>query len=108
MMSLPPSRFTAALVLCLAALSIAGRARGEELSGTEFYERKIRPLLAKRCYECHSRSAKRPEGGLLLDTSAGVRAGGENGAILNAEKPDASLLLEVVRYNGDIQMPPTG
>ena len=37
-----------------------------------------------------------------------MRAGGENGAVLNAEKPDASLLLQVVRYDADIQMPPGG
>jgi hypothetical protein len=103
-------RFTTAILVSLAALAFVGgsSARAGEPADLEFYERKIRPLLANRCYECHSKDSKRPEGGLLLDTSAGVRAGGENGAILNADKPDASLLLEMVRYDGDIQMPPDG
>lgn len=101
--------FTVAVILSLSASAIIGsRAGGQEHSGLEFYERKIRPLLVDRCYECHSKSAKRPDGGLLLDTSSGVRAGGENGAIIDVETPDASLLLEAVRYEGDIQMPPTG
>jgi hypothetical protein len=95
-----------ALLAGLAAL--AGAARGQEPSAGEFFERKIRPLLANRCYECHSHKAKRPEGGLLLDTSAGIRAGGDNGKLISADKLDASLLLEVIRYDGDLQMPPGG
>jgi hypothetical protein len=74
----------------------------------EFYERKIRPLLTERCYECHSRGSKRLEGGLALDTRAGISAGGENGPIINSNKPDESLILAVVNYDGDIQMPPAG
>jgi hypothetical protein len=102
--------FTAAILLGMTALAlvVGDSARADEPADLEFYERKIRPLLANRCYECHSKDSKRPEGGLLLDTSAGVRAGGENGAIINADKPDTSLLLEMVRYDGDIQMPPAG
>jgi hypothetical protein len=93
-------------VVALAAL--AGLCRADDVTGTEFFERKIRPLFAKHCFECHARTAKRPEGGLLLDTTAGIRKGGENGPVLNADKPAASMLLELVRYDGDIQMPPGG
>lgn len=100
--------FKAAVLSLTMAMIVVGRACGEEPSSTEFYERKIRPLLAARCYECHSRSAKRPEGGLLLDSSAGVRSGGENGLLFDVDNPDASLLLEVIRYDRDIQMPPDG
>ena len=84
-----------------------------DTAGIEFFESKIRPILAARCYECHARSAKHAEGGLLLDSAAGIRTGGENGVLFAATKPeaaksDAGLLLEVVRYDGDIQMPPDG
>src|SRR5947207_193721 len=34
--------------------------------GSAFFERNIRPLLAQRCYECHSKQAKKPRGGLTL------------------------------------------
>ncbi|MEY2428582.1 MAG: hypothetical protein QOJ40_1467, partial [Verrucomicrobiota bacterium] len=74
----------------------------------EFFERKIRPLLAERCYACHSAEAEKLKGGLLLDTKEGMLKGGESGkpAIIpgNAE---ASLLIEAIRYkNEDLQMPP--
>jgi hypothetical protein len=74
----------------------------------DFYERKIRPLMARRCYECHSRQAKRIEAELSLDQRAGVRQGGESGPIVNSAVPDESLLLKVVGFDGEIQMPPTG
>src|SRR6478735_713837 len=44
-----------------------------------FFESKIRPLLAARCYECHAQSAKQVQGGLRLDTRAEILAGGESG-----------------------------
>src|SRR5207248_5918470 len=42
--------------------------------GAEFFEKKIRPVLASRCVSCHSSSS--PSGGLALDTNAGLRKGG--------------------------------
>lgn len=95
------------LGLCAAFSSALARAQ-ESKQDADFYERKIRPLLAQRCYECHSRSSKRPEGGLTLDTRAGVIKGGESGPIINSDNAGESLLLQVVGYAGDIQMPPTG
>jgi hypothetical protein len=99
-------------VLAMAALGLPSAGVAAEKLATpadiEFYERKIRPLLAERCYECHSATAKRVEAGLALDTQAGVRKGGENGPLINSTKHDASLLLDVVAFEGDIQMPPTG
>src|SRR5688572_6150379 len=74
----------------------------------DHFERKIRPLLSKHCYECHSAEAKPLHGGLRLDTRAGVKQGGDNGPALEAGKPDESLLIAALRYKGDIQMPPDG
>jgi hypothetical protein len=101
------------IAILAATISACGAAYAREGKPTaaadvEFYERKIRPLLAAKCYECHAQSAKRPEAGLLLDTSAGVRRGGENGPLVDPQKPAGGLLLDVVRYNADIQMPPEG
>ena len=64
-------------------------------------------MLVEHCLECHSASAKELKGSLALDTSAGVRAGGDTGPAIVAGKPGESLLIEVVRYaNPDLQMPP--
>ena len=72
----------------------------------EFFEKQIRPILAERCYECHS-AEKKQKGGLSLDTREAVLKGGDTGPSLIAGDAEKSLLIEAVRYkNHDLQMPP--
>lgn len=73
---------------------------------TEFYERKIRPLLIKHCYACHSESGKKQEGGLLLDRRSGWITGGDSGKSVLPGEPNESLLIKAVRHSDEIQMPP--
>jgi hypothetical protein len=74
-------------------------------AGLEFFEKSVRPLLVKRCYECHAKDDV--DGGLNLDSKAGVLKGGDTGAVVVAGEPDKSLLIEAIRYqNRDLQMPP--
>src|SRR5688572_13169181 len=80
-------------------------ARGEE--PVDFFEKRIRPLFAEHCSECHSAGAKKVKGGLRLDSRDGVIKGGENGAAIVPGKPDESLLITAVRYHDkDLRMPP--
>ena len=73
------------------------------------FERKIRPLLHRHCYECHSANAKTLRGCLRLDTAAGVRKGGDSGPLFIPGKPAESLLVAVVKHEDqDYQMPPRG
>ncbi|QEG42609.1 PSD1 and planctomycete cytochrome C domain-containing protein [Roseimaritima ulvae] len=74
----------------------------------EYFERKIRPLLSQHCYECHSADADTVHAGLLLDSAQAIAAGGDSGPLLTAGKPEQSLLIKTIRYDGDIQMPPQG
>ncbi|MGD1073111.1 MAG: PSD1 and planctomycete cytochrome C domain-containing protein [Bryobacteraceae bacterium] len=77
--------------------------------GTEFFEKEIRPVLADKCYGCHSSKLKSPMGGLVLDTNAGVRTGGNGGPVIVPGNPAASRLLKALSYNEtDLRMPPTG
>lgn len=71
-----------------------------------FFENKIRPVLAKHCYECHAEGAKKLGGKLLLDSAAGLLQGGESGPALLPGKPAESLLLQALRYEGGLEMPP--
>jgi len=74
-----------------------------------FFESKVRPLLHRRCGECHSTETGPENGELVLDSSAGLKRGGSRGAAVVAGKPEASLLLQAVTYrNPDLQMPPDG
>ena len=76
----------------------------------EFFEKKIRPLLAAKCYSCHSRRAKKLQGSLQVDSHAALLAGGDSGPAIVPGKPEQSLLIAAVQYAPDAQfeMPPQG
>ena len=77
----------------------------ETRSGEIFFETEIRPLLARRCYECHGE--KKSKSGLRLDSAARFAQGGDSGALIVAGAPEKSLLLQVIRRTDpDLQMPP--
>jgi hypothetical protein len=74
-----------------------------------FFETKIRPVLATKCYACHSSKLPSPMGGLVLDSRAGVLKGGTLGPAIVPGKPEESRLLKALRYTDPkLQMPPTG
>ena len=76
---------------------------------TDFFEKKIRPVLSMSCYECHSAKSKSLKAGLLLDRKAGWVRGGKNGAVIHPGKPDESILMNALKYdNHELQMPPSG
>ncbi len=76
-----------------------------DAAATEFFEKSVRPLLVKHCYECHA--AGEANGGLTLDSRDGVLRGGDSGPAVVPGNPEKSLLIEAVRYqNPDVQMPP--
>ena len=80
-------------------------------SGAEldFFERKVRPLFVEHCYECHSAVSGKSKGGLLLDSRQGWQTGGDSGPAIVPRDPEASLLLQAIRYtNPDLEMPPDG
>jgi hypothetical protein len=70
----------------------------------EFFENKIRPLLAERCFECHG--TEKQKSGLRLDSREAILLGGEMGPAAAAGNPAESLLLDAVEYRGDLEMPP--
>ncbi|WP_235034032.1 PSD1 and planctomycete cytochrome C domain-containing protein [Roseiconus lacunae] len=80
------------------------RATPEQL---EFFEKEVRPLLIKHCYECHSVDADRLEAGLTLDSRAAMIHGGDSGAAVIPGDADQSLLIEAVRFES-YEMPPKG
>jgi hypothetical protein len=65
-------------------------------------------VLVQQCYKCHSATAEKVKGGLLLDTRAGLLRGGDSGkpSVIPGD-PQHSLLLAAIRYTDqDLQMPP--
>ena len=77
----------------------------ESAAKVRFFETKIRPLLAKRCFKCHGE--EKQQGGLRVDAGANLLKGGESGPSIVPGRPDESILIESVRYES-FEMPPDG
>jgi mono/diheme cytochrome c family protein len=72
----------------------------------EFFETRIRPLLAKNCFSCHT-SAK--QGGLEMVSREAFLKGGNSGPAVKPGEPEQSLLIQAVRHtHAKLKMPPTG
>jgi len=104
-----PIAYLSLLILPAADGPPQGPAPAFAAADISFFEAKVRPLLARSCYSCHSASAKRPKGGLRLDSRAAILHGGDGGAALVPGHPEKSLLVDAVRYRNEaLQMPPKG
>ena len=103
-------RLSASLALWLltAALAAAEAPKdgGSTPEGVEFFEKNVRPVLVEHCQKCHG-SAKQ-FAGLRLDSRQAMIEGGENGPVLVPGDPDQSPMIQAIRHEGDVRMPPKG
>ena len=91
--------------LLVFATVVTGSTLASAGDDVDFFEKKIRPVLVDHCYKCHSSESDEAAGGLLLDSSAGMRQGGETGPAVVPKDLDESLLLSAIEYR-DLEMPP--
>jgi hypothetical protein len=80
-------------VLALFGLAAAGK-------DAAFFETRIRPVLAKRCYSCHGQMEM---AGLRLDSRERMLRGGKSGPAVVPGKAEGSLLVAAVET---AKMPP--
>ncbi len=102
----PLMKFLCLVYITLLAQALSGVALCSSHEGVEFFETKIRPLLAAQCFACHGQ--KLQMAGLNLSTAAAFLKGNEKGPIVSKEDPQSSRILEVIGYEGKIKMPPSG
>jgi len=95
---------SAILFVALVALACASPAYAAEVSPGDFFETKIRPLLAANCFQCHG--PKKQESDLRLDRREMAMKGSADGPVIVPGKPEKSPLIKAVNYHGDIKMPP--
>src|SRR5215472_1511248 len=90
-----------------AALAILMATAGPALcsDAADFFETRVRPVLAKNCYACHT-DAKM--GGLQLDSREHALKGGKGGPVIVPGDPEKSRMVEAVRQTGKLKMPPSG
>src|SRR4051794_4191878 len=81
--------------------------RADEASDArDFFELRIRPVLAKNCFACHTSSSL---GGLQLDSRESMLKGGNSGPAIVPGKPEQSLLIQAVSHtHARLKMPPQG
>src|SRR5262245_30313222 len=83
--------------------------RAVEPDGTEFFEKRVRPVLVEHCYACHSGQAKEPKSGLRLDSRTAALKGGARGPAIVAGDVAKSRLVHAISYTDvDLSMPPRG
>lgn len=105
-MKSPGTMYRSFVALCAAA-SLAQGAETFTRAQLDFFENSIRPVLAEKCYACHSSKAEKLKGNLLLDSREGTRQGGDNGPAVVPGDLDKSLLIQAIRYrDSDTAMPP--
>ena len=71
----------------------------------DFFESRIRPILANNCFGCHTSSAL---GGLRVDSLQALLKGGASGTALVPGDPVKSPLIQAVLQTGDLKMPKGG
>jgi hypothetical protein len=100
----------AIMMASLLVYSTPARAEEKEPTAeqTEFFEKKIRPVLVEKCYSCHSHQAKKVKGKYYLDSREGIRKGGESGdaAIVPGDPEKSALIKMIKRVDEDEAMPP--
>ncbi len=99
-------RHRLAIALVFGFLLSSAATEANEAAGRAFFENRIRPVLVEHCYECHSASSEKLGGKLFLDSKPGWEKGGESGAAIRSGDPEASLLLDALRWEHDLEMPP--
>ena len=95
-------------LLSLSACLLASFGAALSAASDDLAEKAV-TLLDERCFKCHSHSAGKNKGGLVMDSLAGLTTGGDAGAALVPGDPDASLFLKnILSTDPDVMMPPKG
>ncbi len=100
-------RYSAArwTLLMLVGWGFVSVTRADE-ANEAFFEKKIRPVLAEHCYECHQGERADVEGELQVDSLEGLLRGGTRGPAIVPGKPQESLLVLAIQHADQLNMPP--
>jgi hypothetical protein len=88
------------ILWCVAFTALAA----DPVRDARYFDARVAPILTRRCLGCHNQELK--NGGIsFLDRDSLIR-GGSRGPAIVPGKPRESVLLDVLRHDGEIQMPP--
>jgi hypothetical protein len=88
----------------LAALACLSAEQKPQKDAVRFFDTRVAPILTRRCLGCHNEELK--DGGVsFLDRDSLLR-GGRRGAAVVPGDPEGSVLVQAIRHDGDVKMPP--
>ncbi len=111
MVRTPADRHIQRLGMVALAVLMAGAsgAQAAEVSGALFFEQQVQPILQQNCLKCHGNDPERIRAGLRLNSRLGLTRGGDRGSVIDFDRPEHSLLLNMISYRDEHhQMPPAG
>ncbi|MEI8019086.1 MAG: PSD1 and planctomycete cytochrome C domain-containing protein [Schlesneria sp.] len=94
------------LGLTLGSVGLSKDSSEFDEASLEFFEKQVRPILAAKCFECHSTGKGSLKGGLALDSREALLKGGDTGPGVMLDKPSESLFVSAINYGDVYQMPP--
>ena len=79
-------------------------AKAPSAQPTDFFEARIRPILAEHCFRCHG--PRKQESRLRLDSRQGLLKGTDSGPVVVPGQPEESPLIVAIRHDSQVKMPP--
>ena len=86
-------------------VAVLTAAQVKDTPGSDYFENKVRPILANSCGSCHQ---DRAAGGLSISSRVSLLKGGDSGPAIVPGDPEKSLLLVAVHQSGSLKMPKGG
>ncbi len=102
----PPATLWRSLILAALVWSAAVARASFADEAVDHYLKRVKPLLADKCFACHG--VLKQQAGLRLDTAVSAKVGGDSGSAIVPGKPEDSLLYKAMASTGDVSMPPEG
>jgi Planctomycete cytochrome C len=91
-----------AYLCCLAALSAVAAFPADRPE--RFFDSRVAPILMKRCLGCHNEELK--NGNVSFLDRDSLLKGGSRGPAIVPGNPGRSVLVDLLRHDGEVQMPP--
>ncbi len=84
--------------------SVSALVAAQASDAARYFDARVAPILTRRCLGCHNEELK--NGNIsFLDRDSLIR-GGSRGPAIVPGKPQESVMMDVLRHDGEIQMPP--